>query len=215
MRVRVVLGITLALAAGVLVLDMSGRAPRIAGTDHTNPPGFVAAIPSNGLVCQPSMQLPSDTENVEVLIGTYGHPVPWLTASFEGPGNRIIATGQLAGGLHEGYVRIPLRHTHGSPVEGTLCIHVGTTAHAVVLAGDQFVPGPLSEQVNGRPQAGRIDVVYLRPGRESWWQLLGALDERFGLGKVPFFGNWTLPIVALLLLGVWIAAVRLLVRELT
>ncbi len=43
----------------------------------------------------------------------------------------------------------------------------------------------------------------------------GMLDERFGLGKASLFGDWTLPAMALALLGVWIAAVRLLAKELT
>jgi hypothetical protein len=213
-RVRVVLAIALALAAGVLIIDMSGRAPRIAGTDHTNPVGFVAKIPSSGSICQPSMVLPPDTGSVEVLVGTYGQPVPALAASFEGPGNRVVASGSRVAGASQGYVKIPLRYTHGS-IAGTLCIHVGKVARPIVLGGDVFAAGPISELVNGTPQAGRIDVVYLRPGRESWWQLLGVLDERFGFGKASFFGNWTLPVVALLLLGMWIATVRLLARELT
>jgi hypothetical protein len=69
--------------------------------------------------------------------------------------------------------------------------------------------------VDGKPQPGRIDVVYLRPGRESWWQLLPTLDQRFGLGKASFFGGWTLPALALALLCVWIAAARLLAEGLT
>jgi hypothetical protein len=58
-------------------------------------------------------------------------------------------------------------------------------------------------------------VVYLRPGRESWWQLLPTLSRRMGFGKALFFGTWTLPVAALLLLGLWIAVGRLLLRELT
>jgi hypothetical protein len=214
-RVRVVLGVAIAIVAGALILDMSGRAPRIAGTDHTNPIGFGAPIPSKGVICQAGMLLPSDTGSVEVLIGTYGPPVPRLTATFEGAGNKLITTGRLAAGAKQGYVRIPLRYAHGGPVGGILCIHVGHAVHEVVLAGDEFAPGPESENVNGKAQNGRIDAVYLRPGRESWWPLLGVLDERFGVGKASFFGNWTLPVMALLLLGVWVAAVRLLIRELT
>jgi hypothetical protein len=214
-RVRVALGIALVLVAGVLVLELSGRAPRTAATDHTNPQGFVATVPSEGTLCQPDMVLPADAASVEVLIGTYGHPVPQLTASFEDAGRQAIRPGRLAAGAREGYVQIPLGYPHGATVGGTLCIHLGKTVHPVVLGGDTFGAGTMSEQVDGKPQAGRIDVVYLRPGRESWWQLLGALDERFGFGKASFFGGWTLPVAALLLLGVWIATLRLLVRELT
>lgn len=161
------------------------------------------------------MILPGDAQRVEVLVGTYGYPVPQLTASFSGSGGRALARGRLAAGGREGYVQVPLSYPHGATAAGTLCVRVGPAARSIVLGGDVFTPGPSSEQVDGRPQGGRIDVMYLRPGRESWWQLLGALDQRFGLGKASFFGAWTLPAMALLLLGVWIAAVRLLARELT
>jgi hypothetical protein len=252
MRARIVLGLALLLAAGALALDMSGRAPRMAGTDHVSSAAFAATVPRGGKLCQPSMTLPYDAQRVEVLIGTYGTPVPALAASFIGENGRTAATGLLPEGAHEGYVRIPLRYPHGPTVNGALCIGVGLGARApahraggggghattgsahgghssapgssraaahstasVVLGGEVFTPSPLTERVGGRPQAGRIDVVYLRPGRESWWQLLGALDERIGLGKASFFGDWTLPVLALALLGAWIAAVRLLAKELT
>jgi hypothetical protein len=69
--------------------------------------------------------------------------------------------------------------------------------------------------VDGSQQPGRISLLYLRAGSETWWQLLPTLARRFGLGKASFFGAWTLPLAALLLLGVWVSAVRLLLRELT
>jgi hypothetical protein len=72
-----------------------------------------------------------------------------------------------------------------------------------------------TEVVDGRQQPARISLVYLRARSESWWQLLPTLTRRFGLGKASFFGAWTLPLAALLLLGVWVSAFRLLLRELT
>ena len=57
-------------------------------------------------------------------------------------------------------------------------------------------------------------MLYLRAGEESWWQLIPTLSERFGLGKAPLYGAWSLLLAALLLLGVWIAVFRLLAREL-
>ena len=214
MRVRVALAIALLLAVGALALDMSGRAVRIAGSDHTNPAAFVATLPSRGTLCQPSMTLPASAQSVEVLVGTYGRPVPSIAGEFLDATGRTVAAGRLAAGAREGYVRVPLSYPHGATVEGTLCLALGRTTHTVVLGGEVFPPGAVSEHVDGSPQGGRIDVMYLRPGRESWWQLLPALDERMGLGKATFFGDWTLPALALALAGVWIAAVRLLVREL-
>jgi hypothetical protein len=210
---RLVLGAALLLAAGALALDMSGRAPRIAGTDHISPAIFSAALPHGGTLCQSGMTLPSDAARMEVLIGTYGVPVPKLSASFVGAGGRVLAAGRLAAGAHEGDVAIPFGYPHGPTAEGTLCLRVGGTGK--VVFGGEPSAGAASELVDGKPQPGRIEVVYLRPGRESWWQLLPTLDERFGLGKASFFGDWTLPALALALLCVWIAAARLLAEGLT
>ncbi len=214
MPVRLALGIALALVAGALALDMSGRAPRLAGTDHVNPQAFSAGLAHGGVLCQPGMTLPGDAQRVTLLIGTYGRAVPALAATFARADGAAVTAGGLAAGAREGYVTIPLRYPHGATATGTLCLRVAGR-EKVVLGGEPFTAGPLSERVDGTPQAGRIDLVYLRPGRESWWQLLGALDRRFGLGKASLFGDWTLPAMALALLGVWIATVRLLARELT
>jgi hypothetical protein len=213
-RVRVVLGVALLLAAGALALDMSGRAPRIAGTDHLNQVAFVATVRGGQALCQPQMILPQDAQRVQMLIGTYGPPVPSLAISFLDAGGRVLTRGRLPAGARQGEVVVPIGYPHGATVEGTLCVRVGA-ARRVALAGDIFPPGPSSEQIAGRPQAGRIAVTYLRPGRESWWQLLPTLSHRFGLGKASFFGDWTLPLAAIMLLGLWVAVARLLARELT
>ncbi len=214
MRVRVVLGVAFLLAAGALALDMSGRAPRIAGTDHLNEVAFVAAVPGGQTLCQPQMILPEDAQRVQMLIGTYGPPVPALAVSFLQASGRVLTSGRLAAGARQGEVVVPIDKNHGATTVGTLCVRVGGR-RKIVLGGDIFPAGPASEQIAGRPQVGRIAVTYLRPGRESWWQLLPALSHRFGLSKAPFFGDWTLPVAAIMLFGLWVAVARLLVRELT
>lgn len=211
-RVVLVLG-ALAIAAGFGV-DMSGRAVRMAGTDHVSAAAFVATVPSNGELCQPEMVLPPDAHGVELLIGTYGHPVPKLTASFSAAGKQI-ASGRQLPGAREGYVEVPLDNPRTSPVAGTLCLKVGRAAHTVVFGGEQSIAGSGSEQINGVPAPGRIALIYKRAAPESWWQLLPILSERFGVGKTSFFGDWTLAAMALLVAGVVIAALRLLARELT
>ncbi len=213
-RVRVVLAVALALVAGALALDMSARAPRLAGTDHTSPVSFVATLQSGQELCQPGMVLPSDAARVQVLVGTYGAPVPQLSTRFLGAGSRVLAAGRLPAGAPQGEVTIPFSFHRGGSAAGTLCMLV-EGGKKTVLAGNAFTAGTDSEQIAGVPQPGRISIVYLRAGSESWWQLLPALSRRFGLGKASFFGDWTLAAVALLLLGVWVATVRLLRRELT
>ena len=89
-RVRVVLGVVFLLGAGALALDMSGRAPRIAGTDHLNQVAFVATVPVGQTLCQPQMILPEDAQRLQMLVGSYGLPVPSLAVSFKDAAGRVL-----------------------------------------------------------------------------------------------------------------------------
>jgi hypothetical protein len=212
-RVRVVLAIALLLTAGALALDMSGRAPRTAGSDHVNPLTFAATVPGGHELCQPEIVLPPEAASVSMLVGTFGRPVPALAVRFTDARGALVAHGSLSAGGHEGPVIVPLVRRRGPAAAGTLCITVAGRTN-IVLGGEAVPPGASSVRIDSRVAPGRIDVSYLRPGRESWWHLLPTVDERFGLGKASFFGDWTLPVAALLLAGVWAYAVWLLVHEL-
>jgi hypothetical protein len=214
MRVRVVLCVALVLVAGALVLDMSGRTTRTAGSDHITPAVFVATVPAGGVLCQSVLGVPADAARTQMVIGTYGRPVPALRMRFLNSAGAEVAFGSLPAGAHEGPVRIPLRHVPRASGATRACLRIGASAH-VAIGGEQVPASPGSASVNGVPQPGQVSLLYMRAGRESWWELLGALARRFGLGKAPFFGTWTLPLIAVLLLGVWIGTARLLVRELT
>jgi hypothetical protein len=208
-----VLGAALLVVVGALVLDMSASAPRTAGSDHTATPVFSATIPAGGRLCQGHVSLPDDAARVQFLIGTYGHPVPALRLSFIDAGGNPVAEGHLSAGAREGVLTIPIDHVRRAPATAA-CLRVGG-AYNVVLGGENGPVTPGSAVVDGNPQPGRIGLLYFRSGSESWWQLLPELSRRFGLGKASFFGDWTLLLATVLLLAVWVGAVRLLVRELT
>jgi len=212
-RVRALLAVALMVVAAVLVLDMSGRAPRLAGTDHTQSVAFVATMNSGQELCQPDMVLPPDTGSIKLLIGTYGRPVPELIARFVAQNGATVASGRLAAGGGQGELSIPIGYRGADSQVGTLCL-AEQGGEKLAIAGAPFPAGSASATVGGSRQPGRIALDYLRPGEESWWQLLPTLDTRFGLGKSTVFGSWTLPVAALLLVGVWAAVVRLLIREL-
>lgn len=214
MRVRVVLGVALLLVALGLVLDMSGRARRGAGSDHISPAVFAATVPGGGVLCQSGVPLPHEAASVQILIGTYGRPVPDLSLSFLDASGAQVATGRIRAGAKQGVVTIPVTRVRGAAPSASACLRVGGTSR-VALGGEGGPLNPTSETINGHQTPGRISLLYLRRGSESWWQLLPSLTHRFGLGKASFFGDWTLPAAMLLLLGVWIAAIRLLLRELT
>ncbi len=54
---------------------------------------------------------------------------------------------------------------------------------------------------------------WMRPGSESWFELLPTIAHRFALGRANLAGSLLLPFVALLLLAAWAVAVRLVLRE--
>lgn len=213
---RLVLGVAVLAVLAALVLDMSGSAPRGTGSDHISPVVFAATVAGGQSVCQPIAPLPLDAARVQVLIGTYGRPVPALELSFAGASGEV-ASGSLAAGAREGTVTIPIRRVAGrtgaAAEAGSFCLHVGGHSN-VVLGGEGGPIGASSELVGGKAQPGRVSLIYERAGSESWWELLPSLDHRFGLGKASLFGDWTLPALALLLVGVWVAALRLLLGAL-
>jgi hypothetical protein len=213
-RVRLVLGLALLVVAGALVLDMSGSAPRSAGSDRVGAVVFAAAVPRGGEACQPIAPPPDDAAQVQVFIDSYGRPVPDLSLRLLDPAGSEAAAGHLPRGGREGYVTIPLRRVRGAPAATRACLRIGGSS-SVLLGGEGVPVSSTTEVVDGRQRPARISLLYKRAGSESWWQLLPTLTRRFGLGKASFFGAWTLPLAALLLLGVWVSAFRLLLRELT
>jgi hypothetical protein len=130
-----------------------------------------------------------------VLIGTYYRPLPPVEIRFTDASGVLVAQGAVSGG-HQGYVQLPIRRLSRSPAAAA-CVHVG---------------GTLPVAIGGAGH--RITIYYLRRGQETWWDLLPTIDLRFGLGKASFFGRWTLPFVALLVLALWAGTIRLLSREL-
>ena len=215
MRVRVALAVAVLIVLAALILDMSGRAPRTAGSDHYGPLVYNLTFPTGTRICQPlPSPLPADAAAVRMTVGSAGRPLPSLTVRFLGAGGRIVDEGQLARGAREGPVAVPLRRPHPAGEAVEACIRVGSAQVPIAIAGEGVPLSPASERVNGVPTYARTSLTYLRAGRESWWQLLPTLDERLGLGKAPIFGSWLLPLCAVGLLAVWVVTLRLLAAQL-
>jgi hypothetical protein len=209
-RAVIVVGVLLVVAT--LVLDMSGSAPRLAGSDRVRTEVFSIVAPGGSTVCQAVGPLPSDTGTARILVGTYYRPLPPLVLRFLDRSGGAVARGEVTGG-RQGNVSFPLRQLGRSSTVGRVCLHVGGRFQ-VALAGTPLPPGQFGATVDRKPVPGQLSIYYLRRGSASWWQFLPVVDARFALGKASFFGSWTLPFVAVVVLLVWIAAVALLWREL-
>ncbi len=212
MRVRLVLAAGLVLLAVAVVLTLARRTQLSAG-NHVVPAGFAATLPPGGELCQPNPDLAPDAAAAQVVVATRGRPVPRVDLRFLDPTGRIVAAGSRPAGGPEGPVSIPLGPARDAAAAARLCLRI-TGSSTVLLAGVGSPPDPSDEVVNGVLQPGRISVVYLSGGGpKRWWSQTSAIDRRFGLGKAGFFGTWTLPVCAVLLLAGWGAALRLVVRE--
>jgi hypothetical protein len=209
---RIALAVVLAMVVGLLVVDMSGRAMRIADSNHTPETAFVATALGGATVCQPIPPPPTDAARARLLIGTYGRPLPDLAVRFVSPTGVVTARGELAGGGVQGHVEIPFKRVPGDAQATSMCVRNLGRAK-IAIAGVGVPLGPGSERINGTPEGGAISITLFRAGPESWWSLLGALDRRFTLGKAGLLGALTLPLCVLMLLGAWVTVVRLLVRE--
>jgi hypothetical protein len=215
--VPIALGLAVLATAIGLVIDMSGSAPRLAGDDHVLWPAAnagVAAARGGQVLCMTSTVLPADAASAQMAIHDatdQALPLPRIAIDFVDTTGRRAASGVLPAGAPEGpAVSLPLGDPHGPSAQGNLCLHIG--GHRTLVFDGGLGEGVT--RVDGVAQLGSPAILYYRPGRESWWQLLGALDFRMGLGKSAIFGDWTLPVVVLAALALWFGAIRLLIREL-
>ena len=198
------------LTVFAFVLNMSGSAARTAGSNHVRRDVF-SLFPHGGqTVCQHIAPIPRDAARVTVLMGNHGQPRPPVTMTFRAHDGAVVATA-AAGSGQQGDVAMPIRRLSAAPA-ATACLRI-STGSTFALRGGPATPGPDSARLDGKPAPGIVAIFYERHGKETWWQLLPVLDKRFGWGKAPFFGTWTLPFVAACALVLWVGALGLAARE--
>jgi hypothetical protein len=211
MRARAVLGVLLALTAAGVVVTLSHRGERLTGTNGVRPAGLTVAVLGGETACQPRATLPGGTGAIALLVSADRRPLPPLTLRFVAASGRAVAQGSVTGGRHEGRLTVPLAGTVSHARLTLACVHNGGRA-PIALGGEPGTPAS-GARVGDRPAQGVVALTYLRPGRQSWWPLLGGIAHRFGLGKAQVFGGWTLWVAAGLVLCLWIAVARLLLSE--
>jgi len=211
-RVRIVLGVALAVVGVAVVVALSQRAPRLAGTSFVVQRGPVAALPAHGIACQPGTYVPDDSAVAQVVVHPSGRGPLALDVTFRDPDGALVARGAARDvRARDGNVTVPLAHVvDGNHANATACVR-NAGGEGFALWGDVANPGATA-RVDGRPTGGVVGFRYLRAGRQSWWSLMPVVAQRFGLGKARVLGTWTLPLLVLVLLGLWIAAARLLLR---
>jgi hypothetical protein len=191
-----------AVAAGSLILlatlglVLTDSKPRQSGSNYVAELGPVAEIRGDGARCQGPVPLPADTGQVRILLGTYGRPTPEVSVTATSDGRRV-ASGRLPGGGGEGHVDVPVEPVNHDARLARVCVRIEGRGRTVLYGS-----------------SGVVRLEWLRPGRESWLDLLPTVARRFGYGKANAFGAWLLPIAGVVLALAWLLAARILVREL-
>ena len=192
-----------AVAAGavallaVLALVLTDSKPRQSGSNYVAELEPVAEVEGEGRRCQRGVVLPPDTSSVRLLLGTYGRPAPTVAVRAT-DGARTVTSGTLPGGGREGHVTVPLTPAIESETSASrVCVRVEGSGPTVLYGS-----------------GGTVRLEWLRPGSGSWLDLLPVVARRFGYAKANPFGSGLLVAAGLLLLLAWVAAGRLLLREL-
>jgi hypothetical protein len=199
----VVAGLLAFLVAASVILSHSSE--RLSGTNLTPNGAYIEGLSSGQEACQGEELLPADTAALRMAIGTYGKPGPALTVAFTGPGGKLLTTGALKQGWHEGVVRIPVRNVSGTTAETRFCLR-NSGEGPIALSGDSPDPG-FQLQVAGKTiENQRLRIDYMRPGSESWIELAPTIVHRFGVAKAGWVRRWAwLAAVALMLVAVALA----------
>jgi hypothetical protein len=201
----------LAIAVAFAVL-LTHAEPRRSGTDYTPNADFATVLQPGQQTCQAHELLPADTAAVRMEIGAYGKPGPRVSVSLTGPHGEALATGGRAPGWRQGVVDIPVAHVYAASAEVTACLRDDGPSR-VALAGDSG-DSFHTMQVAGRTiQNAQVLYQYMRPGSESWLQLLPTAVYRSTLGKSGLVRQWAWA-GALALMGLAVGlALRTISRE--
>jgi hypothetical protein len=198
------------IAFGVI---MSRSDLRRTGTNSHVFPTYVD-VPPKGEVCAPHQYVPAGSGQVQLLMGTKG-------AQRGGPldvsvrrGRRILSSGRSRAGYGDEAVVTKIT-TIAHALDGASVCARNTGSTVVEVYGDFLPAGDPAETVTSfsdpQPVVPRID--WFAPEPHSWWWTIGRVADRFGLVKPPFFGSWTFWLALAALLGISVAAIRLVVRE--
>jgi hypothetical protein len=220
MRVKLAIGLGLAIVGAGVLITLSLRAPREQGSNTTvELSGLTVAVPGHGRRCQYSERVPGGTRALRIFASAVAPPDGPLEVTVARPGRRgvpplVVASARLPFGLRRPSASAPLRPAVRRDLYNAQVCLYNRGRQAVQAAGNltPFLGGGANPFSLHLPDQARVD--YMRGGRESWWSVSSAVADRFGLMQTSFFGAWTIWAMFAALAGLWAATIVLLVRNL-
>lgn len=205
-------GLAVALAAALFVV-LAHRAPRLAATNtRVSVSGADVIIDPGVERCQGGEYVPPDAARIRVVADAFppGPPVP-VRFVLRARDGRLLAQGvEIA--RARGPLNLPLPAARGDEGQASLCLRNGGD-RPIGFSGNLTPSDPeVAPGSNGRGER-RVDEVratYYRPGRESWFSVLGPIAQRFARFKPGWVAPWTLWLLAAVVLATAAAAVIVL-----
>jgi hypothetical protein len=219
MRVKLAIGLGLAIVGAGVLITLSLRAPREQGSNtQVELSGVAVFVPGHGRRCQYGEHVPGGTGALRMFAAAVRPPDGPLEVTIAQPGRRgvppqVVASARLLG-LRRQSTSAPLRPAVPEDIAGAQVCVYNRGRQAVQVAGNRtpiLGSGANPEHVR-LPDEARID--YMRGGKESWWSVSPTIAHRFGLMQTSFFGAWTMWAMFAALAGLWAATIVLLVRNL-
>ncbi|HEX4483914.1 MAG TPA: hypothetical protein VH081_09005 [Solirubrobacteraceae bacterium] len=208
--VRVVVGVGLLAIAIAAVAILAQRAQRRSGTNLTADTGYVIPLGAGEQLCEPGELLPGDTGALRLSASSGASPGGRLRASVADAQGLTVSTGALAPGWRTGVVTIPISRIARTLPGALVCL---LNEGARISLGGSVPDANFYVVLGGKPLSGRMRIEYMRPGRESWFALLGTLAYRFSLAKADLVRHWAVAAVIVLMLIAIVLTTRVILRE--
>jgi hypothetical protein len=185
-----IVGGVLAMLAG-LAVALSVERPRLAGTNNVFDRFPNVALAPGQRACAQAEPVPGGTAAVRVHAepteDSTGGPIRLRLLS----GGTELARGSRPGGWRGGDLDVPVRPVvTRTRADVDLCF-TNRGRGPIALWGYGAVEGaPQRAVVEGEPLNERIRLTYLRAGRESGWDIVGAVAHRMGIGRGGWLDGW-------------------------
>ncbi len=208
MRIKVALGVGLALIALVFVVTLAHApltvARRGVATEHT-----LVSTAKPAAACQERETLPRGTAALRLsLTAALGPRVTVKVLS----GSRVIAHGATPPGWSDASVTVPVQPLSRTVAPVKVCFAMTQMNGKIAMRGTRTIPA-VAVQTSEGPLAGRMGIEYLRPGDDSWWSQVTAVAGRLGLGHAAN-GAWNALLVIALVASFVTLSSWLVVKEL-
>jgi hypothetical protein len=220
MRVKVAIGLGLAIVGAGVLITLSLRAPREQGSNtRVELSGLAVFVPSHKRRCQYLEHVPGGTRALRIFATAVAPPdgpvdVTVARTGRRGVPPRVLASARLPFGLRTQSTIAPLRPAIRRDLsDAQICLY--NRGRQAVQAAGTLTPilgsgaNPDGERL---PDEARVD--FMRGGKESWWSVSPTVADRLGLMQTSFFGAWTMWALFAALAGLWAATIVLLVRNL-